>query len=131
MSGNEKPTGGCKIGKVKPKAQVFEVESIRPSKSAVRTLLVNAIKAIDEGALPENGATLPIVGFFGMVHSDGKVDLDFTCEEDPSKEEFPHIPYTNWRNLVMLLEDAAQDIRNFGLYRQLTPYGALTTEEED
>lgn len=80
--------------------------------------------------MPEAGSKMPIVGFFGMVNSDGTVDMDFVCEEDKDKDGKPFVPYINWRNLAMLLEDAAQDVRNFGVYSQLTPYKAVTEEEE-
>ena len=130
MSGNEQPKSGCRIGKVKPKAMVFEVESTRPTKSAVRAMLVDALRAIDEGAMPESGSKMPVVGFFGMVHTDGTADMDFVCEEDKDKDNKPFVPNINWRNLAMLFEDAAQDVRNFGVYGQITPYKAATEEED-
>lgn len=135
MSGSEEedqkpdPKWNCRIGKVKPKFEV--IETTQAIESRVREMFVTAIQSLDEGATEEGGEKVPIVGMCGIVHSDGTVMIDFRGEYDDDDDGNIMMPLVDWRHLTMLLEDMAQDIRNFQLYRQLTPHKKLSAEKEE
>lgn len=82
-------------------------------------MFVEAIQALDVNA--ERGVH-PICGFFGMVHTDGTVDIYHRMNKESSSREANRL---NWRNLTMLFEDMAQDCRNFSQYHQETTYDLI------
>lgn len=124
MSGDEH-NNHCRIGKVtlKPRAQVIQKQELTPrAPGRTRGLFVEALRAIDKSA--EQG-TLPVVGFFGVVFDDGRVSISSRVNREPTDETLNAI---NWRNLAMLYEDMANDIRNFQNYHQLTAFDEVQEE---
>lgn len=116
MSGEPTHNNHCRIGKVTLKPKVIEVDLHKRAPGRVRGLFVEAIEAIDLNA--ERGIH-PIVGFFGMVHADGTVNIVHRMNKEPTSDTLAKL---NWRNLTMLFEDMAQDCRNFSNYHQQTTY---------
>ena len=127
MSGDEQKWG-CRIGKVtlkeaKPAPVLAKIK--KKAKSRIRKMLAEAIEALDINA---DAGVQPLVGFFGIVHDDGTVDMNIRFNKTPTDKELQRL---NWRNMTMLFEDAAQDCRNHTLYHQQTTYDLVNQFEED
>lgn len=116
MSGEPTHNNHCKIGKVTLKPKVIQAEMQKRAPGRCRGLFVEAIQAIDLNA--EQGVH-PIVAFFGMVNTDGTVNVIHRMNKEVTSRELQRL---NWRNLTMLFEDMAQDCRNFSNYHQETTY---------
>lgn len=124
MSGNEHDNH-CRIGKVtlKPRAEVIQKQELLPrAPGRTRGLYVEALRAIDECAAK---GVLPVVGFFGVAFSDGKVNISSRMNKEPTDEVLNAV---NWRHLTMLFEDMATDTRNFQNYSQATIFDSIEEE---
>lgn len=109
----------CRIGKVTLKPKILQANIVKRAPGRVRGLFVEAIRSVDMNA--ENGVH-PIAGFFGLVNSDGTVNITNRFNVEATDGELSRL---NWRNMAMLFEDAAQDCRNFSVYHQRTTYDII------
>jgi len=115
----------CRIGKVTYKKNLLAITPKKKAPGRTRGLFVEIITAIDQNA--EKGV-VPIVGFVGVVNTDGTVTVTSRVNKEPNEKTLAEI---NWRHLAMLFEDMSQNCRNFSLYEQVTEYDKVDMVDDE